>query len=210
MAGSIHRHDGAGSAGHPTRRILGVQHVLLGLDVDEHGARPDIQDGVDARGKGERGHQDLRPPAHTRGPSRSRCSAAVPETHRDGMGTPAYSAMRCSNSSAPGPSAQRPERRTSGRPRHRPPIDIGRRHRDRAPRNQGFSGPIGYPCDMAPRWPAPRQNPGARPPAEVDERTESLGKNCRERRWVAFRRSAGTAVYIEIHEDSEHRRNARS
>ncbi len=27
---------------------------------------------------------------------------------------------------------------------------------------------------------------------------------------LAFRRSAGTGVYIEIHEDSEHRRNARS
>jgi ergosterol biosynthesis ERG4/ERG24 family protein len=27
---------------------------------------------------------------------------------------------------------------------------------------------------------------------------------------VAFRRSAGTGVYIEIHEDSEHRRKARS
>jgi hypothetical protein len=39
---------------------------------------------------------------------------------------------------------------------------------------------------------------------------ESLGKNRRERREVAFRRRTGTGVYVEIHEDSEHRRNARS
>ena len=56
-------------------------------------------------------------------------------------------------------------------------------------------------------------------------RTERLCKNRRERREVAlhprrakqgqslalaFRRSAGTGAYVEIHEDSEHRRNARS
>src|SRR5712692_1972350 len=35
-------------------------------------------------------------------------------------------------------------------------------------------------------------------------------RSFRKRHIVAFRRGAGTGVYVEIHEDSEHRRNARS
>ena len=52
------------------------------------------------------------PGPHPR-PFKIRCSAAVPELTATAWGTPRYSAMRCSNSSALGPSARRPERRTS-------------------------------------------------------------------------------------------------
>jgi len=52
------------------------------------------------------------PGPHAR-PFKIRCSAAVPELTATAWGTPAYSAMRCSNSSTLGPSARRPERRTS-------------------------------------------------------------------------------------------------
>jgi len=64
-----------------------VLSVMVGLDVGEHGARPDIQDGVDARGKGERGHQHL-VPRPTREALQDQVQRRGPGADRDGMGDP--------------------------------------------------------------------------------------------------------------------------
>jgi len=114
-----------------------VLSVMVGLDVGEHGARPDIQDGVNARGKGERGHQHL-VPRPTREALQDQVQRRGPGADRDGMGDPRLFRDAMLELLDPGTERQAPGAQDLGDDLDVGLIDIGRRHRDRRPRDQGI------------------------------------------------------------------------